>query len=227
MARFARAVLVDVPHHLTQRGVNRQQVFADPVDYQVYLDQVCTHAEYSGTAILGYCCMPNHVHWVVIPRAPDALARTFGAAHGRYAAYANARLGRSGHLWQNRFFSCPLDANHLWSALRYVERNPVRAGLVATASHFRWSSAAAHAGLDTTPGWLRAEPFRSTFTAGQWAAYLDFESQGEADNELRRHTHTGRPLGTAEFVAWAEKWLDRRLAPQRGGAKKKAALGVI
>src|ERR1019366_1147458 len=112
----------------------------------------------------GYCLMPNHVHWVVSPREPQSLARAFGEAHGRYASYANAKLSRSGHFWQNRFFSCCLDQAHLWAALRYVERNPVRARLADEASAFKWSSAAAHTGALPRPEWLQPEPMSSPLT---------------------------------------------------------------
>ena len=87
--------------------------------------------------------MPNHVHLVAVPDASDSLANALRRAHGRYAMYLNARRGRSGHLWQNRFYSCALDGAHLAVALRYVERNPVRAGLAESVEQYRWSSAAA------------------------------------------------------------------------------------
>ena len=93
-------------------------------------------------------------------------------AHGRFAAYANAKLTRSGHFWQNRFFSCPLDETHLWAALRYVEQNPLRAQMVARANLFRWSSAAAHTGLIASPAWLAPEPMQSTFTPEEWEVCL-------------------------------------------------------
>ena len=99
----------------------------DEVDYEVYLDLVRSNAKLYGFELLGYCLMPNHVHWVVAPRQEESLSRTFGEAHGRYAAYANSKLSRCGHFWQNRFYSCPMDQAHLWAAMRYVERNPVRA----------------------------------------------------------------------------------------------------
>jgi putative transposase len=217
MARMARAVLSGVPHHLTQRGVDRQDVFGGDADREVYLALVTVSAQRFGTSILGYCLMSNHVHWVVEPRQPEALARTFGEAHGRYAAYANAQRSRSGHFWQNRFFSCPLDRAHLWTALRYVERNPVRAGLVDRASAFPWSSAAAHSGGGSSPVWLEPEPMRSTFTPEQWELYLKSDSMGEAEVELRKSTYTGRPAGSRGFTEWAESILGRRLAPQAGG----------
>lgn len=221
MARMARAVLTGTAHHLTQRGVDRQDVFHSDVDREVYLTLVSVSARRFGASLLAYCLMSNHVHWVVVPERADSLARTFGEAHGRYAAYANARRGRSGHFWQNRFFSCALDRAHLWAAMRYVERNPVRAGAVECADGFRWSSAAAHVGVGRAAEWLEAEPMRSTFTPEQWAVYLKSDSMGEAELELRKSTYTGRPAGTREFTAWAEAVLGRKLEARAGGRPRK------
>ena len=98
--------------------------------------------------------MENHIHLVAVPDEPHSLAVALRRAHGRYALYLNARRNRTGHLWQNRFYSCPLDRRHLWVALRYVERNPVRANLVARSEQYAWSSAAAHLGTARTPEFL-------------------------------------------------------------------------
>jgi putative transposase len=216
---MARAVLVGTPHHLTQRGLDRQRVFSSDNDFEVYLSLVRTAAPRFGTDLLGYCLMPNHVHWVVTPRHPLSLARTFGEAHGRYAAYANAKRNRSGHFWQNRFFSCSLDRSHLWTALRYVERNPVRAQLIDCASLYPWSTAAAHSSVHAPPEWLQEEPMRSTFTPEQWALYLKSECIGEAEIELRNNTYTGRPAGSPQFIEWAESTLGRRLTARSGGRR--------
>jgi putative transposase len=218
---MARAVLPGVAHHLTQRGLDRQDLFFDPSDYDVYFAQVRTNAERFGAELLGYCAMTNHVHWIAVPHSVDSLARTFGEAHGRYAAYANAKLGRSGHFWQNRFFSCALDRAHLWTALRYVERNPVRARRVDSASAYHWSSAAAHCGLEPAPEWVARSPFESTFTPEQWNVYLNSDTIGEAENLLRINTYTGRPCGSPDFVEWAESSVGRKLAPQPGGRPRK------
>jgi len=223
---MARAVLVGVPHHLTQRGLDRQAAFLADADREVYLGLVRSAAARFGADLLGYCLMTNHVHWVVVPRAEESLARAFGEAHGRYAAYANARMSRSGHFWQNRFFSCSLDRAHLWAALRYVERNPVRAGLVAASADYEWSSAAAHTGAEAPPDWLKLEPLRSSFTPAEWAAYLESDTMGDEEVALRRNTYTGRPAGSADFVAWAESSIGRVLAAQPGGRPKKAATAV-
>jgi len=221
MPRMARAVLVGVAHHLTQRGVDRQKIFFSDLDYEVYLRLVVLSASRFGVDLLGYALMSNHVHWVVTPWQPGALARTFGDAHVRYAAYANARLSRTGHFWQNRFFSCALDQAHFWAALRYVERNPVRAGMVDQATDYAWSSAAAHCGPGSPPAWLETEPMRSEFSPEQWRMYLEADCMGDAEIALRKSTYTGRPAGSPKFVAWAECQLGRRLEAQPGGRPPK------
>jgi putative transposase len=133
----------------------------------------------------------------------------------------NAKCSGSGHFWQNRFFSCALDRSHLWAALRYVERNPVRVRMVEHASTYSWSSAGFHTGGISSPAWLQEEPIRSSFTAEQWDVYLKSDSVGEAELELRKRTYTGRPAGSREFVEWAESSLGRKLEAQTGGRPKK------
>jgi len=172
MARIARVVLAEAPHHVTQRGVDRQAVFFSDADRRVYLELVQHSAQQFQARLLRYCLMSNHVHWIVVPGQPDSLAKAFGQAHGRYAHYANALRNRSGHFWQNRFFSCAMETTHLWAALRYVERNPVRAGLVAAADEWPWSSAAARTRRVLWPDWLDADAWSATFTAEDWSTYL-------------------------------------------------------
>jgi putative transposase len=160
---------------------------------------------------------------IAVPRTEDALAQTLKQAHGRYASYWNARQSSSGHVWQGRFYSCPLDDSHLWEALRYTELNPVRAGLVAAAEQWRWSSAAAHCGVAAADAMLEMELWRKRWTVSEWREFL---SGGESQSDLtalRRCTHTGRPLGTPGFVAALEKSMLRSLAPQKGGRPKKSS----
>src|SRR5580765_1223961 len=116
--------------------------------------------------------MSNHVHLIVVPNSAGALAQSLKQAHGRYASYWNARQSSSGHVWQGRFYSCPLDDSHLWKALRYVELNPVRAGLAATAEQWRWSSAAAHFGIAGPDLILEMEVWRKRWTVSEWRDYL-------------------------------------------------------
>jgi len=221
MARLPRVVIADVAHHVTQRGNARQVILGDDADRIAYLELLRQYSELYGLSVLGYCLMSNHVHLIVIPRSTEALSQTLKQSHGRYASYWNARQSSSGHVWQGRFYSCPLDDSHLWRGLRYVELNPVRAGMVAAAEGWRWLSAAAHCTRDGSARILDMEPWRKRWTMAEWGEYLaDGESAVEV-SALRQSTHTGRPLGTTEFLVQIEQTTLRSLAPRKGGRPKK------
>ena len=152
MARLARVVAVDIPYHVTQRANALRFILDSDSDKLVYSDLLRQYCPLYELSLLGYCLMSNHVHLVVIPRKIDSLLLTLKNTHGRYATYWNASHTSSGHAWQGRFYSCPLDLTHLWRALRYTELNPVRARMVSTAEAYRWSSAGAHCG-SASPIW--------------------------------------------------------------------------
>ena len=156
---------VDVPHNVTQRGNARRFMLDVDADRMVYLNLLRQNIELHGVSLIGYCLMSNHVHMVAIPHKMDGLARALKDTHGRYAAYWNAGHNSSGHVWQGRYYSCPLDQSHLWEALRYTELNPVRAGLVTAAESWIWSSAAAHCGTEVADGCLEMEMWRGTGTS--------------------------------------------------------------
>ena len=138
MPRVPRRIVPGFPHHITQRGTNRQSVFYTKQDRRVYLELLRGNSGQANVRILAYCLMLNHIHLVAVPEELDSLAICLRRTHGRYAQYLNVRCLRCGHLWQNRFYSCPMDNEHLWTALRYVELNPVRAGLTEKAEDFAW-----------------------------------------------------------------------------------------
>ena len=170
--------------------------------------------------------MSNHVHLLAIPRETSSLAKALGRAHTDYARWLNLRRGETGHVWQNRFYSCPLDEHYRWEALRYVELNPVRAGLVSEAANWRWSSAAAHtSGVDRT-GILEWTEWSLRWNGATWRDALD---QGIADaallERIREATRTGRPAGGNEFVRELEESTRRCLRPQKRGPKVKTACG--
>lgn len=223
MPRLPRAVLPGVPHHLTQRGVNRQDVFLSDTNRHVYLKLAAWSFETYAVKPLAYCLMPNHVHWVVVPATIHALSRAFGALHGRYAHYMNAATARTGHFWQNRFFSCALDDTHTWAAMRYVERNPVRAGIVAHAEHWPWSSASARLKAEPSPVPLDLTEWQTRFTPATWQLLLTHDTLAESELTLRSRTYTGRPAGKDNFVQLAELTLDRKLRPSKPGRPKKSA----
>ena len=144
MPRIARLVAPGFPHHITQRGNYGQTVFFDDNDRQRYLSWIIEYSKKYSSSILVHDLMPNHVHFIAIPKNKDSLARTFNMAHMRYAQYINRKMEKRGHLWQGRFYSCVLDAYHLIAAARYIERNPVRANMVKEPWEWPWSSASAH-----------------------------------------------------------------------------------
>lgn len=198
-------------------------MFFSDDDRAVYLRLLGVECDRHGVRIAGYCLLSNHVHVLAIPAAADSMARAFGRAHTGYARWLNVRRGETGHVWQNRYFSCPLDERHQWDALRYVELNPVRAGLVETAEEWRWSSAAAHLG-----GRNRADLLDLTEWADRWnpATWRDVLADGpdSADilERIREATRTGRPVGSAQFIEGLEREAQRPLRPQKRGPKARA-----
>src|SRR5512138_2503609 len=144
MARLARSTVLGYPHHVVQRGCHDQTVFESDDDRLRYLDWLAEYAERYGVDIWAYCLMPNHVHFICVPKSDGALARAFNATHMRYAQFFNARREASGPLWRPRFMSCVLDEPSVREEIRFVENNPVRAGIVPRAEDYSWSSAHSH-----------------------------------------------------------------------------------
>ena len=134
--RIARAVALGIPHHITQRGNARQTVFDNEKDRRVYLELLRYYTDKHRLRIWAWCLMSNHIHLLAVPETADTLKRTLARTHRDYACYRNAQLATCGHLWQSRYYSCPVDQLGLWPAMAYIERNPVRAGLVVVAEDF-------------------------------------------------------------------------------------------
>ncbi len=215
MARMARVVVPRIPHHVTQRGNRRQQVFYGADDYLTYRDLMARFCTRTGTTVWAYCLMPNHVHFVVVPSHEDGLRAAIGEAHRRYTRQVNLREGWQGHLWQERFHSFPMDEDYLLAAVRYVERNPVAAGLCRRAEEWPWSSARAHLqGVDDAL--VAVAPMLARVT--DWQGYLDEERE---EPLLQIHSRTGRPLGSKVFVEDMEALAGRTLGPRRRGRKPR------
>src|SRR3989304_580413 len=147
MGRIARVVVPGCAHHVTQRGVRSMDVFFGDADREEYLRLLAEQGKRFHLRFLSYCLMSNHVHLVGVPKEPDSLSRGIGEAHRLYTRRVNFREGVRGYLLQGRFYSCPLDEAHGIPAVRYVQRDPARAGLAEEPWEYRWSSAAFHVGL--------------------------------------------------------------------------------
>ena len=227
MARTARAVAVDTPHHVTQRGNGRQDVFFTDRDRAVYLDAFFDYAARYSLRMWGYCLMSNHVHFVVVPERDRSLARVFGRTHSDYARYANLVRRSCGHLWQARFYSCALDERHAWQALAYVERNPVRAALVDKAEEYPWSTAAAHCLEDPLEDRLDLEEWQRHFTGERWREALRTGVREEAlEERIREATRRGCPLGSEAFVERIGRALGRDLRQRPPGRPPKQAAAL-
>ena len=209
------------PHHVTQRGNNRQDVFFVEDDRRHYLRLLREKSAEHKVAIDGYCLMTNHVHLIATPATVGALAETLRRVNQFYTQYINRLHGRSGHLWQDRFFSCGMDEAHFWTALIYVERNPVRAGIVRRAWEWGWSSAAGQCGLGDAAGLLDLGSWRKRSAGQDWRASLALVQDEPMVEQLRLCTTRGRPLGSDSFVSKLEHLLGRRLRPLPQGRPRK------
>jgi putative transposase len=213
MPRISRVVVPGVPHHVTQRGNARQATFITDSDRYVYLDLLRNHRREFGLRAWAWCLMNNHVHLLAAPEREDSLARTMGRTHAEHALYWNARRGSCGDVWQAWFYSCPLEDEQMATTIRYIDTNPVRAGLAEEAQKWPWSSANAHAtGVDDS-GLLDASCFGVSVPEGAddpvWRS------------RLHQATLRGRPFGSEEFVARLEDTVGARLRPRPAGRPRR------
>lgn len=207
-----------MPHHVTQRGNRGLETFFAEPDYRAYVSLLAASSAKAGCEIWAYCLMPDHVHLVMVPGDEDALRAALGEAHRRYTRRINLREGCRGHLWQERFHSFPMDEANLLACACYVELNPVRAGLVARAERWRWSSAKAHLkGADD--GLVSVAPLLQRVP--DWRAFLRAGLDEARIDALRRHGRSGRPLGDAAFLDRLEALTGRRLRRAKPGPKPK------
>ena len=220
MPRIARIIAPGYPHHVTQRGNNRMTVFFDDEDRQAYLDILSLYAQKNSLQIWAYCLMDNHIHLLAVPENEISLAKGVGLTNQVYTQYLNRKLNQSGRVWQNRFFSCPVESNqYLWAVARYVECNPVKAGLIHSAEEYQWSSAKAHLSGDDNkllhqPSWLESSEQKA------YVAYVK-NPDSEAGTAICKATKTGRPFGSETFIDEMEFSLNRSLRPKRPGRPHK------
>lgn len=220
MPRIARIIAAGYPHHITQRGNNRATVFFDDEDRQTYLKLLAAYTQKYNVQIWAYCLMGNHIHLLAVPETETSLSRGIGLTNQMYTQYINRKLQQTGRIWQNRFFSCVVGSEqYLWAVARYIERNPLQAGLAATAEAYPWSSAKAHiAGT--------ADPLlhgHSWFSPQEQPAYSEFASMADEqiDNAIRKATRTGRPFGSESFIDRLELQLNQSLKPGKPGRPRK------
>jgi len=200
MPRQQRIVVPDIPHHITHRGNNKQDIFFSEDDYLYYLNLLQRQSTRCKVDILGYCLMTNHVHLIIVPGSTGAMSDMIGKTHGNYTIYLNKKLEQSGHLWENRYYSCPLDDCYLITAMRYVERNPVRAGIVDDPVEYMYSSATCHLEEDDRFGLLKSEYFGNVLRKNglKWEEFVRQPENPRDVEHIRKHTTSGKILGIVD-----------------------------
>lgn len=226
MPRLARLIVLEYPHHVTQRGNYRQDVFLDDSDRRRYLMLLADYSKKFRLTILSYCLMNNHVHFIVIHYDKNSIANTFHILHTRYSQYFNKKMKVAGHLWQGRYYSCVLDEQHLLVAVKYVERNPIRAKIVKKPYDYIWSSAKNHTGESNNDIIDARDLFKYIeIEQSKWKDFIDRSDEPDDVSAIRKYTITGRPLGNIAFVQNLEKAFGERLHALPVGRPKKIGDG--
>jgi len=227
MPRKRRFFLPAVPVHVVQRGNNRQAVFFDESDYRVYLSWLAEAAEGHGCAVHAYVLMTNHVHLLMTPAEASGLSAALQALGRRFVPYINHRYGRSGTLWEGRFKASLVQEDaYLLSCYRYIESNPVRAGMVSAPGDYPWSSYHANA-LGTSDQLITPHPTYRTLGASEadrraaYTALFAASLDAEATRAIRRCLQTGTPLGNDRFRAEIERALGVRVGYSARGRPRK------
>ena len=197
MPRLGRTILPDYPHHIVQRGHNRQVVLAETQDFERYLATLAEFKDVYGVKVYAYCLMTNHVHLLVAPETTAGLGRLMKRLAGRQTRYHNTLEGRSGTLWESRYKSSPVDTDdYLLACARYIDLNPLRAKLVVAPEQYRWSSCRHRLGLEACE-WLDTDP-----------CYLALGvTESQRQERYRQFLHAAVPQG---------EWILIRTAVQRG-----------
>lgn len=220
MVRRLRVTLPGWVHHVTQRGNYQQTVFFADRDRAVYLKMLDKYCVKWGIRLIGYCLMTNHVHLVAIPREEESLSNGMAQLDHDFAIWQNIQRSITGHLWQSRFYSAPVDEEGAWDVLAYVELNPVRAGMVEHAWDWPWSSAQAHLSGCDPSGILDMKGWSAAFDGERWREFLEhFRANEPAIAAIRYATRTGYFLGHEETARRLEKEFGKQLLPRKRGRK--------
>ena len=195
-----------------ERGNRRAPTFFSDFDRELYLELLAEHCERHQVDLLGYCLMTNRVYLIAVPRHEGSLARGIGREHNAYSRWMNIRRHQTGHFFQARFDSSPMDRTYTWRALLYTELNPVRAEMVCRAVDYPWSSARVHGGMSRCPPWLSLHAWAEVYGAAELGEILQvgFREHGELER-LREGLRSGRSLGEDAFIDDLEAKLDRPL----------------
>jgi putative transposase len=227
MARLPRILPADVAVHVIQRGNNRQNCFVDTQDFRVYLNWLREYSCKQNTAIHAWVLMTNHVHLLCTPSCEGAVSAMMQALGRRYVRYFNSKYERSGTLWEGRYKSCLVQDDHyLLQVYRYIERNPVRAGLATEPGGYQWSSFHENA-AGVTLGVCKAhseylnlapDPFNRL---KRYRSFVAMGKDEKIESALRENTNKGLALGDQRFIEKMELQTGRRLRERKRGRQSK------
>ena len=227
MPRRPRLSLPGVPLHLIQRGNNRQACFFADEDYRFYLEWLSEHAGKTGCRVHAYVLMTNHVHLLISADGAEAPGAMMKALGQRYVQHVNRVYRRSGTLWEGRFRSCPIQEEaYLLACQRYIELNPVRAGMVEHPADYPWSSYRANGEGEANP-LIQAHGLYSALgqdASRRQAAYREFfrhELDPGVVDQIRRATNGNFVLGNERFAREVEAIVGRRASPGKSGRPRK------
>ena len=208
------------PHHIIERGNNRERVFRDPTDYEKYFFFLSKYSEEKEVPVLAYCLMPNHIHLLVRPSDEEALAKIMQGITLCYSKYFNEANGRTGRLWECRYHSTVIDGDrYLWTVSRYIENNPVRAGIVKRPEEYPYSSARAH--ILGTKDTLLKEPLFDRRQLNEYRRFVKLEEDKRTLEEIRKQTRSGKPLGDGGFLKILSEQLGHDLIFRQKGRPRK------
>jgi REP-associated tyrosine transposase len=227
MPRTGRVVLPDYPHHVVQRGHNRQVVFAEPADYRYYLDTLTEFKAAFGVRVYAFCLMTNHVHLLLAPDTRAGMGQLMKRLAGRQTRYHNRAEGRRGTLWESRYKSSPVQTDgYLLACIRYIELNPVRARMVAAPEQYPWCSFHRWEEYNHYP-WLDPLPFAiaggedEERPAKRYRDYIGDAIPGGEWELIREAVQRGQLTGNARFVNEVEQIIGKRIEHRRSGRPKR------
>jgi putative transposase len=231
MPRMARVVLPHYPHHVVQRGHNRQVIFAERQDYQRYLDTLREFKAKYGVAVYAFCLMTNHIHLLLSPRESTGIGKLMKRLAGRQTRHRNRLEGRSGTLWEGRYKSSLVARDdYLLACCRYIELNPVRARIVAEPQDYVWSSCRYRFGTDAAD-WLDRDPGYLSLggdEAERRRHYREFLLAAIPDGEwklIREAVQRGQLTGADRFTQEVAGILGRRIERRGRGRPRKVKRG--
>ena len=225
MPRIARIVGAGYPHHIVQRGNNRENVFLDRTDYEKYLSLLAKYSKEREAGILAYCLMPNHVHLLVTPSHEETLAKMMQGVTLCYTQHFNRRKGRTGRLWECRYHSTAIDRDsYLWTVSKYIENNPVRAGISQRPEDYPYSSARAH--ILGKNDRLLNEPLFDKNELSEYRKIMKFVEDKKVLEEIRKQTGLGKPLGDEGFVKTLSERIGYGLSFRTKGRPRKKNSGI-